>query len=737
MSRVFIAIVLSLILITPSAKGQTISIHSNESELDILLVAVYPYDTEPQKTLSEIEDMALNVSNFIDAESYGKLNIKFTIEGWMRLPEPTQAYVTNFSESEFINTRIATDCLDSLSTNADISKYDCLMIVHSGQSYQRSYFGWGIYDCSSDNEFHSGLRTAKRIAIISELGDLATYVRYMLRSFGVPNLYWGWGWDNVGIYSFGIMGGGKAGLCGYTKILLEFLQQEDIYDFSEGTKRILLNPLSSHGSGFRVVRFPISDSEYYMIEARLNHGSDSELLMNGILITYVNETALKGDEPGIKVLRRKDCNSFSHAPLMVGESYYDLDTGFAVRFVDETNQGATIIVSDSPRVEWTYVERLVVPECDRIWNLQLVWYFDEFMEENHLFMSVVTRFGSSTYLRIYDSNNHGRTWSEIVNTLGKANVSSNDGALICHKGEIVYASMINRDEIWFPGLIWKHSYRDEVYYTNLSVLTDANILPWMEMVSENSTLYLAAYSVLNGSCTTYLKLDEAGWSNTTLGLNLGSDFVMLNPLQNKSPNIVFRGATGLCTTAFNSTESTLLTPEITWNIQGLQLDVPYAAFSVRDGDDDWYRLVKIVNGSLQLVLEEKSYSPRCQALSTFNHSITMIVGDANCTRLHLLRNESQEKYNLSNAHTYAMSMVTPNRSVWNPIIAYQGSRVFTVQYDYTTPQEAEPVVWGDVQDVPDILETVPFLTLVFALIGVGSAINCWACRRNQSVKGRC
>jgi hypothetical protein len=98
---------------------------------------------------------------------------------------------------------------------------------------------------------------------------------------------------------------------------------------------ITLEPLETKTEGFHVIKIPVTNQSYYLVEIRRKIGFDATLPDEGMLITFVDEFA-KGDG-FIKVV---DANTNTSS---LNDATFDTRTGKKNTFTDTSNNLAVII----------------------------------------------------------------------------------------------------------------------------------------------------------------------------------------------------------------------------------------------------------------------------------------------------------------------------------------------------------------------------------------------------------
>ena len=129
-----------------------------------------------------------------------------------------------------------------------------------------------------------------------------------------------------------------TGLSSWAKLRLNWIDPANIALVKAGqTATVKLDPLSSQNASTYVIKVPITDKTYYLVENRQKIDSDANCPTTSILITYADDTVYEcrhGQAP-VKIM---DANP--GVPYMNDATY---DIGKKDRYIDTNNNLAVIL----------------------------------------------------------------------------------------------------------------------------------------------------------------------------------------------------------------------------------------------------------------------------------------------------------------------------------------------------------------------------------------------------------
>lgn len=320
------------------------------------------------------------MNNYVKEQSYGLSWIKADFKGWVMLPDSLSRYQVspyNFKVDRGRVRKLIEDTLTALENEVDFSRYDHMLIipgVHTmpGKGYgmicycanpgmlsgvTKRYvpryetlrskggkeFRGGIFVGAENahlgmfahDYFHAlaGIHEGKRLAPC-----LYNFERQSDTSAGLPTfehnaIYMG-PWDIMSQH-FVKQGEPSPGLSSFTKIRLGWITPKEARLINPGeTSFAFLSPLSRKGETL-VIKIPLENGQYYLVENRQPIGSDRVLPDSGILILSVNPSANEGYGTVELVNADPKAPHFSRATFKLEESNRN-------RYLDKRNNVSII-----------------------------------------------------------------------------------------------------------------------------------------------------------------------------------------------------------------------------------------------------------------------------------------------------------------------------------------------------------------------------------------------------------
>ena len=313
---------------------------------------------------------------YIRTVSNGRLEVDVTITPWISMPQPIAEYrlgsfrIREMRETWFRQYRLVTDAAALLDAVYEFRRFDGLFLVVGADPKDLGRCG---YLFRSSTRFHQPRTpTGQQIPPADvhtwncPFPSIAYALPKMLAGYRdgrsvVPTLYdfdaqstpgpfgyanqWVGGTATMQYYSthvgpwdilsqHGIRTGEglrPQGMTSFTKIRLGWIDEPRIATVGVGESvRVVLSPLV-HGDGKTlVVRLPIDESRYYLVENRQQEGVDRDLPSEGILIMKVDERIPEGQGPVRVVNAHPDVKYFGAAPFRSGETFRDEEHGITV-----------------------------------------------------------------------------------------------------------------------------------------------------------------------------------------------------------------------------------------------------------------------------------------------------------------------------------------------------------------------------------------------------------------------
>jgi M6 family metalloprotease-like protein len=366
-----------------SVEGESIlGLQSPEAigEKKVLMVVVRFPDATPTTSMEALKKRVISgLNSYVKEQSYGLASIKSDFRGYVMLPDPLADYKVspyNFKVDRKRVRKLIEDTMTAIEKETDFSLYDHMLIIPAVQTMPGKGYGMICY-CANPGmlsgvtkkyvpryetlrskggkEFkggiflgaenaHLGMFAHDYFHAIGGIQDdkrlvpcLYDFERQSDASAGTPSfehhaVYMGF-WD---IMSQHLVKQGEPppGLSSFTKIRLGWIKAHQSKILRPGeTSDAFLSPLS-RGGELIVVKIPLDDGTYYLVENRQPIGYDKVLPDSGILILKVNPDAYEGYGT-VEVKSAGGARNFQNAT-------YKLEVDNRNIFIDKKNNIAVI-----------------------------------------------------------------------------------------------------------------------------------------------------------------------------------------------------------------------------------------------------------------------------------------------------------------------------------------------------------------------------------------------------------
>ena len=307
---------------------------------NVLIVVVRFSDATPTTPIDSLKRRLVEgFGSYVEEQSYGLASVNADFRGYVMLPDSLANYKVspyNFRVDKTRIRKLIEDTMTAIEKEIDFSVYDHMLIVPAvhtmpGKGYgmicycanpgmlsgvTKSYlpryvtmktaggkeFSGGVFVGAENanlgmfahDYFHAlgGILDGKRLAPCLYDFDRQSDASAGLPSFEHHATYMG-PWDIMSQH-FVKKGEPPPGISSFTKIRLGWIGKHQVQIVKPGeTSFALLSPLSKGGQSL-VVKIPLDDGTYYLIENRQPIGYDKILPDSGILILKVNPEADEG-----------------------------------------------------------------------------------------------------------------------------------------------------------------------------------------------------------------------------------------------------------------------------------------------------------------------------------------------------------------------------------------------------------------------------------------------------------
>ena len=408
--------------------------------------------------------------------------------------------------------------------------------------------------------------------MVSEFDEVGAIAHELAHDFGGPDLYdyhssrpWTTGmsmWDLMsgGSYNGNPPGSSPSEMCAYNKHRLGWVDDRDIMNIQDGSRRVQLVPMSVQTSGYRAIRYDLPDGTYYLVEARSLIGFDSALPSGGVLVMLVNESRFDELRDAVQLQVPGVASWLGDAALRSGETFNDTHHSFAVKVVHWTDQLVTVDVGTTLVEDWSVSEKIrlnegVSAEGAFVTTAQADWYLGG--SSNYVFAAVFVSNVSAHYVNIYRSENLGRDWLFLASTNRTSYRLDRYAFSFCYfEGFLFLVGRVSDAGNMFFGILEYSIAGNSFSIVNLTEMSKAYI--WSSAVSAGTdALYISADSIQNGTAgIVYFKLANTLWNHTFCPIPGLAQVAMANVAnESDSPLVLYKdGTNALKLVRFNTTQ---------------------------------------------------------------------------------------------------------------------------------------------------------------------------------------
>lgn len=292
----------------------------------VLVIAVTFSDVNYTLSIAQLSKNYFGtLSAYYHEISYGKLTVQGEVYGWYKLPYPKEHYGRdckgiNDPDCSGVNQswHIAEDAVPLAEKDVNFTKFDYFVFIHSGEGQETSLVPddiWSVTYLGASVETNS--ITLTKFNIVPELENPpnvpnGVWCVEFAHNLGIPDLYntangpnngkpilGPWELMDKGSWNGDPPGSLPAHMTAWPKIQLGFISGAMLTTVdSGGSFTITVDPTEIASNNVHAIKIPIGNmmnsTQYYLVEVRRQIGFDSALPAEGVLITYVNESATIG-----------------------------------------------------------------------------------------------------------------------------------------------------------------------------------------------------------------------------------------------------------------------------------------------------------------------------------------------------------------------------------------------------------------------------------------------------------
>ena len=343
--------------------------HGETVEKGLIILVEFPDVRHDVKRNFVQERFSRGLNYYIKEMSYNKVSLEIDVtRKWNKMPDSISRYKISSRNLEVDKSRVRKlidDALDAVDRDVDFSPYSFTAILMGakltdygmiGLCGYPGMLGWGSQDALKTKSgqvvkggvaifsfqahlgtlFHDiahilgGVKGGKRMVPCLYDHDLQAKPGPMRETFVDATINMGF-WDPMSCHYY------KRelpppGISSWTKMRLNWMDPSKIKVVKPGDKaEVTLGPLQDGSSEIVVVKIPLSETTYYLIENRQPVGFDKHLPGSGVLIMYADDTIAEcrhGKAP-VKLV-----NADPSVPHLEGAAF---DIGKKDSFQDEKN----------------------------------------------------------------------------------------------------------------------------------------------------------------------------------------------------------------------------------------------------------------------------------------------------------------------------------------------------------------------------------------------------------------
>ena len=358
-----------------------------EKRKGLVILVEFP-DIAPPGDETFVRERFEKLNFYIREMSYGKVCMEVDITGWHRLPDPVKAYAispANLKVDKSRVERLIQHAIDAADGKNDFSRYS-FVVVFLGAPFKEygmvglcgypGMLGWkqeivfrtkkgqivqgGVaiftYQAHLGTLFHDiahvwgGVSGGRRVLPCLYDHDLQAKHPTSETGFAEALINMGY-WDPLSCH-FYKRNVPPPGISSWTKLRLGWILQEKVRVVDpKQASEIVLGPLEDGSSETLVIKIPLTESKYYLIENRQPIGNfDPHLPGKGILIMYADDwidecrygnapVRLMNAEPAVPYLQGAAFD------LPGKEVFTDKENGIEIRIIEKIGNSYRIRVS--------------------------------------------------------------------------------------------------------------------------------------------------------------------------------------------------------------------------------------------------------------------------------------------------------------------------------------------------------------------------------------------------------
>ncbi len=322
------------------------------------------------KTKSEISDVVFNrVNQYYREVSYDKIFLTGSTSRWYQMNKTAGAYgrdsALNIDDPNGDGSpdswMLIQEAIDVADPEIDFSQYSYLIVLHAGAGQETSGNSNDMWSCAYLMgvwfKTRDGVSFSKAMIVPEIESEGADTVGVIAHEFGhllgLPDLYdpyrrsdyvGRWELMGKGLWNGNPPSSSPAHMLAWGKIRLGWISESQVAVVPSGIIRnVTLSPFELNGTTL-VVKVPITDRAYYLLELRQRIGFDIGLPDTGLLVTYVD-----GEISGAGSIRIIDANpltaTMDDATFKPGRTFSDSTNKIYVSILGTNEQNYRLVIN--------------------------------------------------------------------------------------------------------------------------------------------------------------------------------------------------------------------------------------------------------------------------------------------------------------------------------------------------------------------------------------------------------
>ena len=355
-----------------SSKGYTPQLAPVSGVIRVLMIAAAFPDIPNQTSIAVLKQEYFGtLSTYYREVSLGTVTIQGDAYGWYKLPYPESHYGKDclaIDDADCSGSdqswQIANDAALLAQKQVNFLNYDYFVFIHSGMGQESSGVSNDVWSVTylGGVWVRTNSRTLSRFNITPELEAAGAvpngvWCHEFGHNLGLPDLYntsngrtimGPWELMDKGLWNGDPAGSSPAHMSAWPKLQLGFVSGSQLATANVGvTSTFTVDPTEVPSSNVHVIEIPLTNtptpSQYYLVEVRSMIGFDSALPAAGVLITYVDNTAIIGRVHVVD--GHPSVPGLEDAVWAVGQTFTDSQHNVAVTVAAEVGNSYQVIVN--------------------------------------------------------------------------------------------------------------------------------------------------------------------------------------------------------------------------------------------------------------------------------------------------------------------------------------------------------------------------------------------------------